>query len=229
MIVAIHQPNFIPWLGFFYKWSLADVYVLLDDVQFSKNSFINRNRIKTPQGKQWLTIPVVQKKRFGQKICETKIIENDRWKRKILGSIKANYSKARFFNEYYDELEEVFFEAGNMLVELNIMLLDWIESELMINTPKIYSSKIEKSSGTSTERLVSICKQLGADEYLSGFGGSKYQDEKLFNASGIHLKSYNFKHPVYPQLWGDFIPNLSILDLLFNCGPKSADYIKSVS
>jgi hypothetical protein len=220
-VAAIHQPNFLPWLGFFYKWRQSDVFVRYDDVQFVRRGYTNRVKIKTQKGEAWITVPVKQKGNYHQAIGEIEIDREVNWKRKLLGTLTASYSRAPFFKMYFPRLEEILANDFRLLVQLNTALLSWVAGELNIDVPSIEASVLENISGASTERLVSVCRALGASHYLSGFGGQKYQEERLFVDNGIQLKVYNFKHPRYPQLWGDFIPGLSVLDLLFNCGGDS--------
>lgn len=225
MIVAIHQPNFLPWLGYFYKLAKCDVFVLLDNVQYTKNSFINRNGIKTPQGAMWLTVPVKMKGRFGQLIKDVEINNTIDWRGKHMGSLEANYKKAGFFEQIFQDLKTIYYiDDWNNLCKLNIQLLEWVLPILKWEKELVRASELGVQ-GESTRLLVNIVKELGGDVYLSGFGGAKYQEEELFKEAGIRLGYYEFEHPVYPQLWSDFVPNLSIIDLLFNCGPESLDVI----
>jgi hypothetical protein len=224
MIVAIHQPNFIPWSGYFFKILKADVFVLLDDVQFTKNSFINRNRIKTPEGAQWITLPVLQSGNFGQKINQIELFNSKLYFKKIKGTLNANYRKAPFFDEVFELINPTLIDA-NKLVSVNELIIKNICKYLNIKKEIINSSSLTSISGESTDRLVSICKHIKATDYLAGFGSKNYQDNLKFNEAGINPLVYEFKHPVYNQLWGDFIPNLSIVDLLFNHGKKSLDYL----
>lgn len=225
MIVGIHQPNFLPWLGYFYKLAKSDVFVLLDNVQYTKNSFINRNRIKTPQGAKWFTVPVKIKGRFGQLIEDVEINNLVDWRKKHLGALEANYKKARFFETIFQELKTIYYtDDWSNLCELNIQLLEWVLSMLKLEKKLVRASDLNVE-GESTQLLINIVKTLGGDVYLSGFGGAKYQEEKLFKEAGITLAYYEFEHPIYPQLWSDFIFNLSIIDLLFNHGPESLDVV----
>jgi hypothetical protein len=220
MIAAIHQPNFVPWIGYFYKISKADVFVLLDDVQFTKNSFINRNQIKTPQGAQWLTLPALQTGKFGQNINEVGIVQFEHNIKKVLKTVEGNYKKAAFYDQYFPGFENCLLQNGDNMAAINIALIKWVVTELEIKTPLITSSDL-KVEGESTLRLINICKQINADNYLSGFGGNKYQEAELYKEHGIELTMTNFKHPEYKQLWGDFAPSMSIIDLLLNCGDQS--------
>lgn len=225
MIVAIHQPNFIPWIGYFYKIAKSDAFVFLDDVQYSKNSFINRNKIKTPQGVNWLTIPVKQAGRFGQTIMETTIVNPQKALNKVVKTIEQNYKKAAFFNDYFDEFAQILNSNPEKLAKLNMDLILWVSAILDFQTTFYISSEMEDIEGSSTDRLVSICKKLGGTVYFSGFGGMNYQEEEIFKKNNIQLKVTDFNHPEYKQLWGNFEKSLSIIDLIFNEGPKSIEII----
>jgi hypothetical protein len=225
MIVSIHQPNFLPWLGYFYKIAKSDIFVLLDDVQYSKNSFINRNRIKTPQGEMWLTLPVIQSGNFGQNIVDCIILRKEASVKKLLNSIKLNYAKAPYFRKYYDELVYVMQSKTEHLAELNTELIKWACNCLHIDTPLVTSSSLSIPQKQSTERLIQICKALDGTAYLCGKGGTKYQDEAMFAANDIKVTTSSFNHPVYHQQWGTFLPELSVIDLLFNEGDNSMNII----
>ncbi|MBT3362554.1 MAG: WbqC family protein [Chloroflexi bacterium] len=222
MKIAIHQPNFLPWIGYFYKIAHSDAFVLLDNVQYTKNSFINRNKIKTPHGEAWLTVPVKKSGKFGQAIHEVEINNAVKWKNKHLKTIEMNYKKANFFNYLFSNLEEIYLNTEtNNLCQLNIRLIQFISSIFKLQT-RLYRSSEIAAQGDNTLLLIDICKKLGADTYMSGFGGIKYQDEELFKEAGIKLEYYDFTHPTYLQLWGEFSPNLSAIDLIFNCGSESS-------
>jgi len=219
-IVSVHQPNFLPWIGYFYKIAKSDIFVYLDNVQFIKRSFINRVKIKTITGTNWMTVPVKTKRRYLQSINETKIDNETDWRKKFLGIIKANYSKSPYFKKYFKSLELYFSNDFNYLTNFNMGLTEWVLSELSIKTKILKSSEIINDMDNPTERIVIICKKLNADAYLSGFGGEKYQERDKFENQNINLIVYDFNHPVYEQLWGDFIPGLSILDYMFNTDIK---------
>ena len=227
MIVSIHQPNFIPWLGYFYKIYKSDVFVILDNVQFTKNGFTNRNRIKTPQGENWLTLPVVQSGKFGQNITDCVIFNKPLHTKKIITSVMSNYKKTRYFDAYFDKLAIILTEADDNLCLLNIALINWILSELEVSTKIVKASDLDNVKGESTDRLVSICKQLSGTKYLMGLGAKKYQDDELFTKNKIEIINTPFKYPNYDQLWGEFIPNLSVIDVLFNCGPLTKVILKN--
>jgi hypothetical protein len=218
---AIHQPNFLPWGGFFYKWLQSDILVFLDDVQFVRRGYSSRIKIKGPEGERRITVPVIKKGRYYQRIDEVEIEKDPAWKKKISGNLCACYGKAPFFKDYFPGFEAIIEKAHTHLVDMNIELLEWLSRQLGIDTKTVRASHLPGITGQSTQRLVSICRAVGATKYLSGFGGQKYQDEEVFRENGIELAVYDFTPPVYTQLWGKFIPGLSVLDLLFNSGPRS--------
>lgn len=224
MIVGIHQPQFMPWLGYLDKIAKSDIFVFLDDVQFKKNEWQNRNRIKTAQGPQWLTVPVSF--HFPEKITEVKVNNQTDWKKNHINAFSTNYSKARSFDEITGLFSDIYSKEWESLSELNIQVTLKIMEYLGIKTKVMLSSKME-TSGASTERLVSICRQLNADTYLSGAGGKDYLEENKFTDVNIKVIYQHYEHPVYQQCFGEFIPNLSAIDLLFNCGQESKDILIS--
>jgi hypothetical protein len=224
MVVAIHQPNFLPWLGYFYKIAKSDVFVLLDNVQYSKNGFINRNKVKTPPGIElWLTVPVKSNGLSDLLIKDVHISNQIDWRKKHLQTLEMSYKRSRYFNQLYDDIKKVYYEVDwNNLCLFNISLLKMIIDKLDLKTQLITASELNVE-GKSTQLLINIIKKLNGQTYLSGYGGSKYQDEDLFEKAGITLQYYDFKPPTYPQLWGNFISKLSVIDLLFNCGFEILD------
>jgi len=225
-VAAIHQPNYLPWLGYFYKIINCDIFVFLDNVQYEKNSFTNRNKIKTSQGAAWLTVDIITKGHHGQLIGEVAINNNVSWNERHWKTINQNYSKAPYLESYKAVFESVYQEHWEKLADLNKHIIVSICKILGIADIKFLNAFDLDVSGKGTELLVNICKAVGADTYLSGFGGAKYMEEDKFREAGIELKYYDFKHPVYHQLWGDFIPNLSIIDLLFNEGERSLQILR---
>lgn len=218
MIVAVHQPQYLPWLGYFEKIARADRFVVLDIVQYKKNEFQNRNKIKTGQGWQWLTVPAQYK--FPMTIAEVPIGNNVNWRNKHMQALISNYSKAPFFDTYRASFEALFQQEWDKLTDINQATLKLIAKELDIETP-IDTPTHWDLSEDPTGRLVDICKHLGATTYLAGAGGHDYMDLTQFEKAGIHVTFQTFTHPVYPQLFGDFEPYMSAIDLLFNCGSKS--------
>lgn len=224
MIIGIHQPNFIPWIGYFYKINRCDLFVLLDDVQYTKNSLINRNKIKTSRGEQWVTMPVLHSGSFGQSINETRMVLFEKNHKKFIRALQMNYSKAPYFDEIMPLFSYNDFSC-DLLSIFNERLIHRVADYLEIHTPIRRSSELMGITGSSTERLISICKSLGADKYLAGFGSKNYQDDELFIQSGIEPVLSSFEYPNYNQLFGTFLANLSVVDVLMNVGKSSKQYI----
>lgn len=227
MIAAIHQPNYLPWLGYFYKIASCQSFIFLDNVQYTKNSFINRNQIKTPNGPQWLTVDVLTRGHPEQKIKDVKTNNQVTWARNHWKAIHLNYAKAPYFNHYKDLLENVYNQSWDSLSLLNQRLIEIMVKILHITNIQFIQASSLKAEGESTELLINICKEVGADTYLSGFGGYKYMDEYSMKEAVINVVKYDFIHPVYRQQWGDFLPNMSILDLIFNEGENSLEILKA--
>lgn len=219
--VAIHQPNYLPWCGYFFKMMHCDVFVILDDVQFSKNSVTNRNKIKGSQGEVVLTVPV--KATLTSQINEVAIAER-RSLIKHTKSIRACYANAPYFTDYFPTLEEIL-SRDLGFCDLNEALILQLAKWLGISCNIQRSSEVGVSSGGG-QRLVDLVEAVNGNVYLSGSGGAKYQQTSMFNDKSISLQYTNFVSPVYPQMWGEFIPNLSVLDILFNCGEASSDIIR---
>jgi len=224
--VSILQPGYIPWLGFFEQMDYADIFVVYDDVQYDKNGWRNRNRIKTPQGIQWLTIPVLTSSRMGQLVNEVEVDNRTNWRSKHIKAIELNYKKAPFFNDYFPFFEDVFSREWTKLIHCDMFIIYKIREILGINKPLFYSSEL-LSKGKNTDRLISMCKELNADEFYEGSSGRNYIDDKIFEDNGIKITYQDYQHPVYPQLYGDFIPYLSVIDLIFNCGKESLKTIQN--
>ncbi len=227
MIVAVHQPQYLPWLGYFDKIRIADVFCYLDNVQYRKNEWQNRNRIKTAQNWQWLTVPVHY--RFPQKINEVEINNSVNWKKKHLQALITNYSKAPYFKDYITPLEDLFTKDWELLSEFNIGLLERLREFLNLHDKPAIPASSMVLRDDPTERLIDICKAVGADTYLAGQDGRTYMDLERFRANGITLITQEFKHPVYPQLYDEFQSHMSIVDLLFNCGPESIKIIEAAN
>ncbi len=227
MIVAVHQPQYLPWLGYFDKMRRADVFCFLDNVQYKKNDWQNRNRIKTAQGWQWLTVPVHY--RFPQTINEVTINNAVKWKNKHLQALISNYNRAPFFKEFLDIFQQVYSENWESLSELNILLINRLRTALGLDQrPAVRASDYDLREDP-TDRLIDICKALKADTYLSGQDGVEYMDLERFKRSGIRVVVQNFKHPVYPQVFQEFQSHMSVVDLLFNCGAKSLEKIEEIN
>ena len=222
--ISIHQPMYLPYPGIFNKIENVDMFVFLDDVQYSNQYYYNRNRIKTPSGEQMLTVPI--KKTFGQKLNEVKIENNVMWQKKHMKTLIANYSRAEYFEEHKSFFEHIYSVKWEKLHDLNMHIMRYLLEQLDITTPFYFSSEVVKDTTSSgTERLVEICRELNADVYLSGIGGNDYLNLKQFDSVGIEVEFQNFEQKKYKQLFGNFIPNLSIIDLLFNLGGESKNYL----
>ena len=225
MRVTILQPSYLPWLGFFEQMSRSDKFVLLDDVQYTRRDWRNRNRIRVRENWIWLTVPVQQKSRFSQSLLETRIDNSVSWRRKHLETLRQHYCKAPFFEKYFPRCQQVYEKDWTFLFDLCLETINLIKEEMGIEAPLLRSSEM-KPGGEKTERLVSICRELGATHYLSGESGSNYIAEEDFSSQGIALEYQNYEHPVYPQRYTGFVPHLSAIDLLFNCGEQSLGILK---
>ncbi len=226
MIISVHQPQYIPWLGYFDKIAQSDQFVFLDNVQYKEREFQNRNKIRTKDGSIWLTVPVISKGEGRQKISEVKIDNGTAWQRKHLGSLKTSYSSAAYFKEYYPFFEELLSREWVYLKDLNIETIRFSLKELTISTPISFESDLGITS-SRTERIIDICKKLKADTYLSGSGGKDYLNEALFAQNNIKLVYQDFKHPQYKQCYVPFEPYMSIIDLLFNYDEGSKEILFS--
>jgi hypothetical protein len=209
----------MPWLGYFDKIVRSETFVFLDNVQFKKNEFQNRNKIKTAQGWMWLTVPVLYK--YPEQIDEVKINEGIDWRKKHLRTLAINYQKAPYFHALFPEVERFYAGDSVSISEVNRESILMLLSMLGVNREIAIATALGHLPEEPSERLAAICETLRADTYLSGAGGKTYLDLKPFSKRGITVKFQEFNHPIYPQLYADFIPNLSLLDLLFNCGPDS--------
>lgn len=229
MKVAISQPAYLPWLGYFDLMDQVDAFVLLDSVQFEKQSWQHRNRIKTPSGLQWLTVPVIWNGRFGQLIRDVEIREPD-FCRKHSRAIELNYRRTKYFDQYYPELFNILSaqSRGVLLAELNHLIIRWFCRMLGIQS-RIFLSSEMNQSGRRSELLVNLCRFLAADYYLSPLGSSAYlcDDLRLFEDVGVEVGFQHYEHPEYCQLFPPFIPYASALDLLFNEGPQAMAIIRS--
>lgn len=227
-VVAIHQPQYLPYLGFFHKLLHCDVFVALDNIQFQKNGLQNRNKIKNSQGWQWLTVPVLH--RFGQRINEVRINLRAPWQRKHWQAVVSNYSRAPYFDMYGPGLKDLLDREWHNLCDLNMALTRWAVDALGIKTPILYSSTLEVE-GNQTQLLINICNAVEADCYLSGPGGKRYMDLVAFEAAGMTVIWQEFAAPVYDQVFPDvgFVSNLSVVDALFNCGPETIEFLQQGS
>ena len=232
MILSCHQPQYLPWLGYFDKIYRSDIFVFLDQVQYKEREFQNRNRVRTKEGWMWLTVPVMSKGLGRQKISNVRIDNTLPWARKHWSSLKACYSQAPFFKTYNAFFEDLYSRHWDRLSDLNVEIINYLLREFNIGTKINYESAVG-SSQCSTGRIIELCQKLKADTYLSGQGGKDYLEEEKFSAAGIKLVYQEFSHPRYRQVYAttgmEFIPNLAAVDLLLNEGAAGGKILKGES
>jgi len=224
MKCAIMQPTYLPWMGYFEMMLSCDCFVYFDDVQFVKKSWQQRNRIKSINGELILTVPVLKKGELEQKINEAKINNQVNWRHKHLASIEINYRKAPYFDRYIDGLRSIYGENCEKLLDFNLAIIEFLRKSFDITTPTVLSSVLD-TKGDRNEHIVNICKKVGADTLYDAAGASEILDHAVFARSGVTLLFQKYQHPTYQQLHGDFLPNLSALDLLFNEGDNCREII----
>ncbi len=223
--IAILQSNYIPWKGYFDIIAAVDEFVIFDDMQFTRRDWRNRNLIKTPQGTQWLTVPVKVKSKYHQLIKHTEI-DGEGWIDDHLKGFVMNYKKAPFFDEVYSIIEPIYLKKHSNLSEMNIDFLRTICNYLNIKTQITYSWNYQLAD-EKTERLLGICLQAGGIEYISGAAAKDYLDEKVFAEKNVKVSYFEYTgYKEYSQLWGEFTHQVTILDLLFNCGPSAKSFMK---
>lgn len=223
--VVIHQPDFLPYIGFFHRFLKADLWVVLDHVQFVNkgNSWHYRDRIKTPKGAQWISLSV-KKMEVSTPINKVMLSDSVNWKENNLNLIKQNYSKSPYFKEIFPYVEKLYASADEKMIDFNLASIEMLMELFDIKIEKIVASELQPI-GTKNELLIDILKKVNAGTYLSGVGAKSYMDTDKFTAAGIEVVYQDFSHPVYPQLHGEFIPYLSSIDLFFNCGIEEAKKI----
>ncbi|MBF0168539.1 MAG: WbqC family protein [Alphaproteobacteria bacterium] len=224
MIISIQQPEYFPWIGYFDKISQVDKVILLDNVQFKKRYFENRNKVRTPQGWCWIRTPVLVKGRFTQRICDVCIDSTSDWQRNIVQTLRHNYGKAPHWRDYGEALCSMITDfRGERLVDFNHAVISFLLVAFGLNKVLLRTSELGTTK-SSSELIMEICKIVGADAYLSGRDGRNYLDENAFQAAGIKIKYQEFVHPSYSQCQsGDFVPGLSAVDLLFNIGQAGSE------
>jgi len=226
-VMAMHQPNYLPYLGYFYKMARCDVFVYLDVVQYPRGrSFAPRNRIKTPQGPAYLTVPTrIPKGRDGKvRYVDVELAGSD-WKRKHMKTLRMSYSRAPFVDPVAEIYERELL-AGETFIQMNINLIEAFADYLAISTRRMRLSQILDKFGEKTGLIRDICTALGSETYLSGTGGGRdYNDVKMLAEHGIELAYSDFQHPRYPQRHGEFVSHLSILDVLCNVGPDTRELL----
>jgi hypothetical protein len=224
MRVAIHQPQFLPWLGYLDKIDRADCFVLLDSVQFKKNEWQNRNRIRTADGWQWMTVPVLHD--FGQRVLDVRINGTVGWRAKHLKALELHYARAAHREPVIGGLRAIYERSWDRLSDLNVAVIRWLLGEFGIATPLRLSSDMRLPE-EPTERLIEICRLTGATSYLAGAGARDYMDFAQFERAGIPVEAQEFRHPIYRQCYEPFVPGLSAIDLLLTCGGQSLHSLRS--
>lgn len=224
--VAIVQSNYLPWKGYFDLIASVDEFIIYDDMQYTRRDWRNRNKLKTPNGLEWITVPVKVKGQYLQTIRETQI-DGTAWTKKHWKAFETNYRRAAHYNEIAEILRPHFFETPpETISDLNRKLISTVCKYLRIETVLSSSSDYSLISG-KTERLAELCRQAGAKRYISGPAARDYIEPTVFANYGIKLDWFTYeRYPEYPQLWGDFIHGVSIVDLLFNCGQSSINYFR---
>jgi len=230
MIVSINQPAYLPWLGYFERIMSSDLHIVLDHVQFEKNSFVNRNKIRAGSSTCWLTVPVTTKGLFGQlAISDLQIDTQQKWREKHWRTIEQNYKKAPYFSKYAEHLQSIYHRPWDRLFDLQREMLTAVLGWLDIETQILYSSDLEPKH-TKDKMVLELCQSVGADLYISGALGRDYLDLDLFKQANLQVVFQDYQHPTYRQFQkGPFAPGMGIIDLMFNCGPESAEIIASSS
>ena len=224
MKVAIHQPHYLPWLGYLAKWAAADLLVFLDTVQYEKNGWQNRNRIKTREGARWLTVPVHAP--LGTVIADVTVDAAQPWGRRHLATIEHAYAAAPSFPRHRMALAEFYARTWTKLVPLAVESASWLAGAVGIRTPTRLASEIGVTAADPTDRLVEVCRAVGATTYLAGVDAVQYMDAKRFDEAGIRVLRQRYEHPVYTQIHGDFVPFLSGLDLLLMHGDDALSTLR---
>jgi hypothetical protein len=223
--VAIHQPQYLPWLGYLAKWAAADVFVFLDTVQYEKNGWQNRNRIKTADGARWLTVPVHA--RLGTPIAEVTIDPEQPWAARHARAIEHAYARAPHWVSHRDGLAALYAARWERLAPLAVASASWLARAAGVTAPARLASTLAVDDTDPTGRLLALCRAVGADTYLAGGHGARYMDTKPFAEAGIRVLYQTYTHPVYAQQHGEFVPSLSALDLLLTHGDASLAIVRS--
>ena len=216
---VVLQPGYLPWLGFFDQLREADVFIYYDDVQYDKHGWRNRNRVKGPDGPVWLTVPVRTHGRGRPRVCEVEI-DGARWARQHVGTLRHCYARAAHARPYLDELEELLMRPWRLLAELDVAAVALACRWLGLEREMVRASALGVE-GERSERLVALCGRVGAARYFSGAAARDYLDLGAFARAGVAVEFQEYRHPVYPQLFGAFVPYLSVVDLVLNAGSSS--------
>lgn len=224
MIVSIMQPGYLPWLGFFELIYNCDLFVLLDDVQYTKKDWRSRNRIRTKDRWIWLSVPVLTKNKQSQLINEVKINSSINWRHKHLKTIEINYNKTKYFNDYFPYFEKLYVSDWEYLLDLDIEIINWVVKVLNIKTPIIKSSCLN-TEGKKEDKIINICKKLNAAELYDTKAAQDILNLDKFDKNEVKIEFQDYKHPIYRQIYEPFLPYMSVIDLLFQYGPKSLNIL----
>lgn len=228
MILTAHQPLFLPYLGHFAKIAASDVFVYLDTVSYSKWGWKSRNKIRTSGGSLWLVVPILTHGHHNQVLNQIKIDNSQKWRKEHLKAIEMSYSKAPYFESYIDFFRDIYKKEWTYLSDLNESLIRFFIKELGIDVEFVKASSLPFNlEGEKSDLVLDLCKKMKADVFIFGKTGKTYAKVEDFESSGIKVVFQDYKHPEYFQIHGDFIPYMSIIDLLFNCGPKSLEILMS--
>jgi hypothetical protein len=224
MIVSIMQPAYLPWLGYFERIAMSDLHIVLDHVAIDANSktkFANRNKIRTPEGWCWLTVPLKSKGKHGELFLnQVEIGDDAKWAQKHWGTLRVNYARAPHFAAHKEFFEGVFARSWGKLDDLLRETTGYLRSSLNLQTPIVFSSELAVE-GQKDELILNLCRKVGATTYISGPFGRDYLDEAAFQNEKIEIVYHEYEHPTYPQIFPGFEPYMSAVDLLLNCGPES--------
>jgi hypothetical protein len=223
-IFAGSQPTYLPWMGIFEQMMHADVFVICDDFQATFPSWMNRNRIKGPQGELWLTVPVARP--HEAPINKVKLFHERSWQKKHLRSIEMCYGKAPYYGAYIERLREIYAKEWEYLGEFAVELIRYFRECLGIRKELLLSSALDVN-GQKSSLVIDLCRKTGCNAAYLAAGTRAYIDEEMFRQAGIEIQRQDLEHPVYPQRYGDFVSHLSVLDMLMNCGPESAEIIRA--
>jgi hypothetical protein len=224
MRVAIHQPQYLPWLGYLDKLDSADVFIVLDTVQFKKHEWQNRNRIRTHAGWQWLTVPILD--RFPERIDQVEINSHTDWSRKHRHALRLHYGRAPHWEPLGPALLALLERPWASLRDLNVAVCDLLCEQLGLGARRLLASSLTAREDP-TDRLIDLCRAVGGTEYLAGESGPEYMDLERFTRAGIAVSAQAYQHPTYPQQYTPFVSHLSVIDLLLNCGPESLAVLRS--
>jgi hypothetical protein len=224
--IAILQPNYIPWKGVFDLINRVDTFVFYDDVQYTTKDWRNRNKIKTDKGNKWLTVPVISKSKRHQLICDAMIDETKCWQKEHYTKISYSYQKTKYFDKYKHILDAIYLDnKWSKISELDIFATKLIASEIGISANWVNASDLKINGSKKGEKVIKICKILGCMQFINGPSSRSFMDENLFKQEGIQLNYMSYSYPKYKQLFEPFSHQVTVLDVLFNCGPNSKNFI----